>query len=220
MGLVEWVINYNNKKIIDVKKELTEEEIKIAKKMGVTVQDKIYTELEYDELKENLCLYYAENSCEENLKYFRPSQYWIKNDDFDKIFNKFNEIDKKYEKLFNRIEVKYNMQRTIEYSQRQIIRDNFIKILEYSKLNNEQKQLVFEIIMNINDVIQIQKERFFIYYGLDLEKERIHNFTKISKMQNCSPSAVRQGICAVKRKILNLPTKEMILLEKIVENHN
>ena len=64
MGLVEWVINYNNKKIIDVKKELTEEEIKIAKKMGVTVQDKNYTELEYDELKEKLCLYYSKNSIE------------------------------------------------------------------------------------------------------------------------------------------------------------
>lgn len=34
MGFVEWVIDYHNKKIIDVKKELTEEEIKIAKKWG------------------------------------------------------------------------------------------------------------------------------------------------------------------------------------------
>lgn len=134
--------------------------------MGVVIQDKIYTELEYDELKENLYLYYAEDPCEEKQKYVRPSRYGITNDDFDKIFNKFNEIDKKYEKSFNRIEVKGNIRRTIKYSERQIIRDNFIRVLEYAKLNSEQKQLVFEIIMNISDVMPIQKERFSIYYGL------------------------------------------------------
>lgn len=215
MELIEWVRNYNNKEIIDIKKELTEKELKIIKNFSATIQDKIYTELEYDELKESLFL----NFCEEDSKYTKPSLYGMKNEEFDIIFNKFNEIDKKYEKSFNKIEFKDNIPKKIDYSQRQIIRDNFMILLENDKITDEQKQLVLEIIINMKNVFFKQKERFIMYYGLDLKKEKIHSFTKIAKIQNCSNSCIRQGVWTVRRKILSLPTKEIKILEKMVESY-
>lgn len=46
--------------------------------MCVYIKDKIYTESEYDDLKEELGMYYAEESYNEKLTYFRKPMLSVK----------------------------------------------------------------------------------------------------------------------------------------------
>lgn len=97
-----WYHNYCNKGIIDVKSELTLENMKIIEKFGVNIKDGLYTGSEYDKLSNDLGICYAEDPSEEILRYVKPSSYGISKEEFDKLYEKFNEIDNKFEELLKK----------------------------------------------------------------------------------------------------------------------
>lgn len=69
----EWQERYHNEEFIDIKNNLTNNDLKLLKKLGIIVKDKIYTEYEYDVLTLDLIKYYKDDRMDkEDLEIVAP----------------------------------------------------------------------------------------------------------------------------------------------------
>lgn len=104
MNIEKWIYNYHNKKIINIKNELTNMEIDLLKKLNITLENKIYTEYEYECLKLDIAEYYKDDDMDkEELKYVKPLENGITRIDYNNLLKTFEKIDQKYEDKFNKI---------------------------------------------------------------------------------------------------------------------
>lgn len=104
MNIEEWKYNYHNKKIIDIKKELRSEETELLKMLNIFLEDKIYTEYEYECLKLDISEYYKEDGMDkEELECVKPLEKGVTRKDYNNLLKTFDKIDKKYEDKFSKI---------------------------------------------------------------------------------------------------------------------
>lgn len=63
---------YHNVPVVDIMHELSQESIEIIRKLGIEIEDKIYTEYEFDVLDMKVAEYYIyEDMTEEDKKYIK-----------------------------------------------------------------------------------------------------------------------------------------------------
>lgn len=93
MNMASWDYKYHNKEIIDIKKELTNTQLEIIKKLGIEVKDKIYTEYEYECLKGDLSEYIQNEDNEYEAKSLDNKN--VSKEDFDNLIKRIDEIDEK-----------------------------------------------------------------------------------------------------------------------------
>lgn len=91
MSIENWNYKYHNKEIIDIRKELTKDQLEIIKKLGIEVKDKVYTEYEYDCLKGKLAEYIQDEDNEYEAKSVKEKG--VSKEKFNTIIEKFDEID-------------------------------------------------------------------------------------------------------------------------------
>lgn len=105
MSFNEWQKAYRTKAIFDIFKEFTEGEIKILKKLGIIIENRVYTEYEYTNFKLELNNYVIEGKLdEEDWKYVKfLKDIKVNEKDFNKIKKKFDIIDEKYKNKINKI---------------------------------------------------------------------------------------------------------------------
>lgn len=94
---------------------------------------------------------------------------------------------------------------------------SLLELTKESKLNNNQKKKIINIVENMNFATETQKERFMMYYGLSENGIKSRNFTEIAKMYGCTVSAVRFSVVTVKNKLSRL-NEEFEEIEKIVNS--
>lgn len=214
MSLEEYCERYLENRIIDLKRELTAEEVKIIEKLEVKIENSLYNGAEYEKLKTAIGVYFSKYDKDKELKYKKPLKYGVTKEEYDKIYNKFTEIDEKYENLLE-VNIPKKSFEAIWLNEKQHIRDKLITFLEKKTLNDTQKYQLFELIMNIEDATPMQKERFILYYGLD--KEKIHSASKLAKLQHCTQSNIRQAINKIKSKIIRLPDEKIDIIREVIE---
>ena len=90
------------------------------------------------------------------------------------------------------------------------------KLALTSKLNDEQKDKIAEIVDNMDILTEIQKDRFIMYYGLNTNGIDFRTYTKIANIYKCSVSAVRLSVVTVKQKLVRLE-EEFKIIEDIVK---
>ena len=88
--------DYYNVKIINLKKEFTQEELNILERLEIKIEDKQYTEYELNIVEMKLLYYYKD----EEKNYIYPLKNGVNETQYDMVFNKFQEIIKKYNNLF------------------------------------------------------------------------------------------------------------------------
>ena len=93
MSIEEWSYDYHNKEFIDIRKELTTDELEIIKKLGIEILDKVYTEYDYDCLKGNLAEYIQDEDNEYETK--SVEEKGVAREEFNSLIEKFDEIDGK-----------------------------------------------------------------------------------------------------------------------------
>lgn len=93
-----WIKKYFNYSFINLKEELNTNNIKLLKKLGIEIQDKLYTEYEYDLIvdQELLAFYIDDTMKEEELRLSKPLPKNVTREDYNKILDKFEFISKKY----------------------------------------------------------------------------------------------------------------------------
>ena len=92
-----------------------------------------------------------------------------------------------------------------------------VKLAENSKLNNEQKDRIVEILDNMDILTDTQRERFIMYYGLNTNGLDFRTLEKIAKIYKCSTSAVRLSVVTVKQKLVRLEEEFKIIAEIVKE---
>lgn len=94
----EWHDKYCNHKFIDLNNNLTEYEKEILKKLGINIENRLYTERETEIINLELISYYRneEEMTEEELNEILPLPESIILEDYIKILDKFNQIAKDY----------------------------------------------------------------------------------------------------------------------------
>ncbi len=63
----EWKEKYHNKRFIDFSKYITEKEKQTLKKLNIEIEDKIYTEYEFNRVELDLYSYHGERKKRESL---------------------------------------------------------------------------------------------------------------------------------------------------------
>lgn len=103
----------------------------------------------------------------------------------------------------------------MKFEDKSIIIDKFIELAKKSKLNSEQKKRIVQLIENLNETTETQKERFILYYGLNEYGPDAKNLNKIAKIYGCTASAVRGSVISVKNKLSKL-NEEFKVIEQVV----
>lgn len=100
IGYENWHIVHRIQPMIDLMLYLNEEELKNMYKLGLDVQDKVYTEYEYDILKGEYLKYHIDDTMDEDeIAETTPLEpTGVSREDYNKIWERFEYIDKRYGK--------------------------------------------------------------------------------------------------------------------------
>lgn len=109
MNFLEWHKAYHNKKIFKLFSEFSKYELKILNKLGIIIEDKIYTEYEYECFKLELGKYYIDDDIDDNM----DEEDWeyveslenknVSREEYNKIKKKFDKIGEKYQNQLNKL---------------------------------------------------------------------------------------------------------------------
>lgn len=96
-----------------------------------------------------------------------------------------------------------------------LVVNELLDLAKKSKLNSDQKRKILNIVENLDNATETQKERFIIYYGFNDNGLNLRNLTKIEKAYDCTPSAVRLSVITLKNKLSRL-NEEFEIIEQVV----
>lgn len=105
MNYEEWHKEYIEKKIANIKNELAENDIAILSKLGIVIDNKVYTEYELESLTIDVGAYYKDDTMTDlDLEYVKDlkstgvtqEEYNYISDKIDKIYEKFSKYFAKY----------------------------------------------------------------------------------------------------------------------------
>lgn len=94
----KWDEKYHNEEVVDLKKHLTEDDIKIIEKLEIKIKDKIYTKYEFEVLHLDLLAYYKDDDIsKEELDMVKSlDNTGVSQDEYSKLLDKFENINKFY----------------------------------------------------------------------------------------------------------------------------
>lgn len=104
----------------------------------------------------------------------------------------------------------------VDYEEKREIIDKLEELALEDKYSIEIKEQLFNMITNLKLGTLLQKERYILYYGFDISKERRYRVSEIARMCNCTPSNIKSSVFAMRRALLRLPPDEIKEFEKIV----
>lgn len=100
--LKEWEKKYHEKRFIDLKKYVNDANLDLLKKLGIEIEDKIYTEYEFDILDENLFEYYIDDdilktASKEELELTKPLEgTGVSREEYNRLVDLFSKIATDY----------------------------------------------------------------------------------------------------------------------------
>lgn len=94
----KWQEKYYNSRIIYIYDFFNKNDFKVLEKLNITVEDKKYTESEYDVIKFFLNLYYSEKYDEEEEKAYMKSlsEKDVSQEDYNRLLEIFEKIDNQF----------------------------------------------------------------------------------------------------------------------------
>lgn len=103
----------------------------------------------------------------------------------------------------------------MKFKYKSLVVDELLELAKKSKLNTNQKKRILNIVENLDNATETQKERFILYYGFNDNGMDFRNLTKISKAYGCTTSAVRLSVVSLKNKLSKL-NEEFKIIEQVV----
>lgn len=81
-----------------------------------------------------------------------------------------------------------------------LIVDNLLELAKKEKLNQEQKNKIVNIIDNLENITETERERFIMYYGFD--RKGCRRLIDIAKIYGCTSSSIRGSVFSARNKLL------------------
>lgn len=107
----------------------------------------------------------------------------------------------------------------IEYEERRSIVYPLIEAAKENKLNEQQKARFYNVVKNLETGTEQQKERFLIFYNLELGQTQNYRLCDLSRKFNCSSSAIRFSIFRIRNRLVNSNDETLLILKKILEDY-
>lgn len=93
----KWQEKYYNSRTIYIYDFFNKNDFKVLEKLNITVEDKKYTESEYDVIKFFLNLYYSKKYDEEEKAYMKSlSEKDVSQEDYNRLLEIFEKIDNQF----------------------------------------------------------------------------------------------------------------------------
>lgn len=107
----------------------------------------------------------------------------------------------------------------VKFNERVEIVERVIDLLKHNKINQNQKEQVYNIVMNINNKTDKQKDRFTKFYNLQPLQEKHYTLSEIAKQYGCSISAINYSIISIRAALFRVSEDEILILQKIAKNN-
>lgn len=104
----------------------------------------------------------------------------------------------------------------IKLEERRNIVTQLLNCMKQDLLNDAEKEIVYDIVMNLKGKTQKQKARFNMYYSLGPNAKEHNTMSKIAKFYEVSESAIRGSIYTISYTLFRIPEDKILLLKKIV----
>lgn len=91
-----WYYQYSNKKIINMYKYFNQEELNLLNKLGIALENKLYTKKEFELMDMHLYNYYEVDEKDNIIENALLLEKSISKNEYENILNIFNKIAKDY----------------------------------------------------------------------------------------------------------------------------
>ena len=103
--------------------------------------------------------------------------------------------------------------------EKSLLVDELLELMKKSKLTKSQKISIMQIVDEQEKATENQRERFCLYYGLNVNDRKNMGFKQIAELYGCSYNAIRNSISSMRRKIINYSSdQEFLIIKKIVDD--
>ena len=100
--------------------------------------------------------------------------------------------------------------------------DVVYQILELAKSNSlsvEHKKKIYDIVMSLNNRTENQKQRFLLFYNLNVNQEQTYRQCDLARLYNVSSNAIRCSVGRIRNALVNLRDERMVVLKDILEDY-
>lgn len=94
-----------------------------------------------------------------------------------------------------------------------------LRLMEENKLTNIQKESIYEIVKKLDKRTDLQKERFYMYFGLGPYKEKRSTIKEIAKAHKVTTTSINGAISAIYFALDNISEDELLVMEKILKDY-
>lgn len=95
-----------------------------------------------------------------------------------------------------------------------------LELLKANKLNGIQKKKIYELVKNLGDKTEKQKERFFRFYNLLENENRNYRLCDMAKYYNCSTTNIRHLIGRIRNGLINTTEENIAIIEDILREYH
>lgn len=96
--------------------------------------------------------------------------------------------------------------------------NKILKILKLNILNDEEKQVIYELAKSIKKT-DLQKKRFYMVYNVGPNAKEHNTYKKVASFYECSTGAIRSSVITVVVALYHLPDEKFIYLENILKKY-
>lgn len=98
--------------------------------------------------------------------------------------------------------------------------DLFYIRLKKGWISSEEKQSLYELVINLEERTISQRERFILLYSLNPEQKEKYNYSSLGRKEGCSASAVRYSVGRIKNALANLDKERNQIFLDIVKRND
>lgn len=107
----------------------------------------------------------------------------------------------------------------LNFKEKAVIVEKVIDLLKHNKLNQDDKETMYKIVMSISNKTDKQKDRFTKFYNLQPSQKEHYTLSAIAQQYSCSISAINCSIIAIRAALIRLPENEIMVLKKIADEY-
>ena len=92
-----------------------------------------------------------------------------------------------------------------------------LDLIKSDKVDEFQKKRLCDIVIGLNKRTEMQKQRFIMFYKLDVSQIKDYSLTDLAREFNCTPSAIKFSLSAITRTLVNISDDKFQIIKDIYE---
>lgn len=96
---------------------------------------------------------------------------------------------------------------------------NLVELMKKTDISNEDKESIYNVIMNIQNKTIKQKTRFIKLYGLEPPQFKRYTLSEQARQEHVSPNAIRSAVIAIRIYLYRVHEDNFQILKSIYEKY-